>query len=147
MAMNGLSRAAESMRGNITPAICANSGRFMDKFSNGRYRNLSVSGEMDVSIIDERGMTTTVEMMSGGTCDAAYIALRMALAMQIFGGDMPPLMMDETLCQLDDERAERILSMLSSLCADGIQCLLFTCHRREGEICASSSIRSSIIKM
>ena len=79
-------------------------------------------------------------MLSGGTCDAAYISLRIALIIQIFGASLPPLLLDEALCQLDDVRAKRILALLGKLSEDTMQCLLFTCHGREASICAQLGI-------
>ena len=102
---------------------------------------------MELSLIDKNGTTTTVDMMSGGMKDAAYIALRIALMLRIFGGDTPPLMLDEALCQLDDGRMKRILEILSRLCQMNAQCILFTCHRREAVACHELGIQAEIFKM
>ena len=67
--------------------------------------------------------------------------------MQIFGGELPPLMMDETLCQLDDTRAKRVLALLGRLCGQELQCLLFTCHRREGDLCKKLEIEHELVKL
>ena len=103
--------------------------------------------DMELSLIDKNGTTTTVDMMSGGMKDAAYIALRIALMLRIFGGDTPPLMLDEALCQLDDGRMKRILEILSRLCQMNAQCILFTCHRREAVACRELGITAEFFKM
>ena len=147
MAMEALTEAGETMRGNVTPAINRNAGKLMDFISDGRYGELRVDNAMTVSVVEANGMTADAEVLSGGTRDAAYIALRLGLMMQIFGGELPPLMMDETLCQLDDTRAKRVLALLGRLCGQELQCLLFTCHRREGDLCKKLEIEHELVKL
>ena len=85
--------------------------------------------------VDADGETRPIEAMSGGTVDAAYLSLRLALLEVLYGMDFPPLLLDESLCQLDDARATHFLSMLVEWCADDAQCLLFTCQSREAVYC------------
>ena len=49
----------------------------------------------------------------------------------------PPVLLDEALSQLDDNRASGLLKMLTEWCADGNQCLLFTCHTRESSLASN----------
>ncbi len=139
-ALEGLRQAAETMRGNLTPVISRNAGGMMDYISGGRYGQMRVASSMNLSLVEANQAATASELLSGGTRDAAYICLRIALMMQIFGDELPPLMMDETLCQVDDRRLERILSLLGKLSENRFQCLIFTCHRREGETCRALGI-------
>ena len=114
-AIEGIGRAAEAMSGNITPALSRNAGNLMDYISDGRYAELRTGSALAVSLADGSALTTPEEMLSGGTKDAAYLALRIALMMQIFDGELPPLLMDEALCQVDDSRMKRILALLCKL--------------------------------
>lgn len=139
-ALEGIRQAGETMRGNLTPVISRNAGGMMDYISDGRYGQMRVASSMNLSLVEEDRATTSADLLSGGTRDAAYISLRIALMMQIFGEELPPLMMDETLCQVDDGRMRRILSLLDKLSQKHMQCLLFTCHRRESEACGEMGI-------
>ena len=47
--------------------------------------------------------------------------------------ELPPIMLDDALTAFDDERAKLALQLLQELSAQQ-QILLFTCHKREGEI-------------
>ncbi len=134
-AIHGIQLAGESMSGNFTPAISQAAADMMSYVSDGRYTDLRMGHAMSVSLTDRRHLTTTKDMMSGGTGDAAYIALRISLMMKLFGEDLPPLILDEALCQIDDSRMERVLILLAKLSERGMQCLLFTCHEREGRAC------------
>ncbi len=147
-AIDGIRAASEALRGNVMPIIGKNAGKMMEYISEGGYSSINTGAALDVSISDGRGLTTTSDMMSGGTKDAAYLALRLSLMMQLYGRELPPVMMDETLCQLDDKRMRRIIALISKLCKDeGLQCLMFSCHSREAAACADMGISANIIEM
>ncbi len=147
LAMDNLDRAASAMRGNITPAIGRTAGEIISELCGGRYEGITLGKSMDICLVDKNGMSTTVDMMSGGMRDAAYIALRISLMLRIFGSELPPLMMDEALCQLDDKRMRHILRILERLCGMGAQCLLFTCHTREVLACRDMGIAARTFRM
>ena len=142
-ATEAIRRAAQTMRGNITPAISRGASKWMQRISGGKYADLRMNGEMELSLFEENGLSSPSQMLSGGTRDVAYIALRIALMQQIFGEELPPLLMDETLCQTDDGRSVQILSLLSELCRGGLQVLLFTCHDREQRLCQEGKISAT----
>lgn len=146
-AIDGLQRAAAALQGNITPAISRNAGSMMEYISGGKYASVNMSRDMAIDLVGEDGLTTTGNMMSGGTGDAAYLALRISLMMQLYGGNMPPLMLDETFCQLDDTRMKRILGLVAKLCDNGLQGIIFTCHRRESAACADMGLRAKLFEM
>ena len=140
LTMEALSAAGEAMSGNITPALGRRAGEMMEYISAGRYANLSAGADYTPSLLDETQMTVTADLLSAGTRDVAYLCLRLALVMQLFEGEMPPLMLDDALCQVDDRRIVRILTLLSGLCDAQLQCLLFTCHKREASVCEEMSL-------
>ncbi len=139
-AIDGIQLAGETMSGNFTPAISRTAAEMMTYVSEGRYTDLRMGHAMTVSLTDEGHLTTTRDMMSGGTGDVAYIALRISLMMQLFGEELPPLILDEALCQIDDARMKRVLTLLSKLSERDMQCLLFTCHEREGRACSELNL-------
>ena len=102
---------------------------------------------MELSLVDANRLTTTLDMMSGGTKDAAYIALRISLVKQIFTSERPPIMMDESLCYLDDSRMERMLSLIDGFAKDGWQCLISTCHRREALRIGEMGIEANVFRL
>ena len=146
-AIEALRQAGETMRGNLTPVIGRNAGSMMDYITDGRYEQMRVASSMNLSLVEKDQALTAAELLSGGTRDAAYLSLRIALMMQIFGEELPPLILDETLCQMDDRRARRMLSLLGKLAEDGLQCLLFTCHRRENQLCREMGLACTEITL
>ena len=103
-------------------------------------KNLDLSVEQD-------GFGVAAELLSGGTRDLAYLCLRIALMLRLFEDELPPLVMDEALCQLDDTRAELTLSLLQRLTDTGLQCILITCHSREEELCRKNGYEHNVIKL
>ena len=146
-AIEGIESAAASLRGNMTPTIGRGATELISMLTDGKYSEVDVGRDLDLTLVDGDRLSTTSTMMSGGMRDAAYLALRISLMRSLFDGEVPPIMMDETLCQLDCVRTERALRMLEKISEDGPQILLFTCHRREGEICSRLGIAANMIYM
>ncbi len=136
LAKEHIERASTQMSKNVTPEISRRAGELVELVSGGVHSTLQTNKTLDVSV-ENKGFLMSSELLSGGARDAVYICLRMALAEKIFDGEQPPLVLDESLCQLDDIRASRILSLLAEL-SSTVQCIIFTCHMRETELCKSA---------
>ncbi|TWU02344.1 YhaN family protein [Stieleria varia] len=77
---------------------------------------------------DDSETLVAVEHMSLGTADALYLAMRLAsLEHQLSGGKTVPVVIDDCLIQLDDERTSAALRRFSSLSLR-TQVILFTHH-------------------
>lgn len=140
LAIGALAEAAGTMSGNIAPALGRRAGEIMAIISAGRYETLAAGSDYTPTLLDTDQLTVTADLLSAGTRDAAYLSLRIALVSQLFEGELPPLMLDDALCQIDDSRTARILTLLSKLCEEQFQCLLFTCHTREARICEEKGL-------
>jgi uncharacterized protein YhaN len=134
LASEALTLASARVRRGVTPLLRSGASAWMARLTDGRYTDLGISGTMAITV-DADGETRPIEAMSGGTVDAAYLSLRLALLEVLYGMDRPPFMLDESLCQLDDHRTAQFLKMLVEWCASGAQCLLFTCQSREAVLC------------
>ncbi len=146
LAMESIEQASSVLRGSVTPVISQKAGEILDKLSDGKYSVLRTNSTLGFSL-DRDGYGIKSESLSAGTKDAAYLALRLALFMRIFGNELPPLVLDESLCQLDEKRAERMLALLGGLGSEGIQTLLFSSHKREEQICDSVGIQYHAIRL
>lgn len=142
LAIESIEQASASMRGNVTPQISKQAGEILSNISNGRYTALRTTNSLGVSL-DKDGYGIKSEYLSGGTRDAAYLALRLALLNRIYENGLPPLILDESTCQLDDSRTQRLLAYLAGLSESGVQVLLFTSHKREEEICKGIGVEYS----
>lgn len=146
LAMESIESASGTLRGNVTPVISQKAGEILERLSDGKYSVLRTNNALALSL-DKDGYGIKAESLSAGTKDAAYLALRLSLFMRIFGADLPPLILDESLCQLDEKRASRMLGLLGGLGKEGVQTLLFTSHKREEQLCETIGVEYNAISL
>ena len=146
LAMESIEAASNSLRGNMTPVISQKAGEMLEKLSGGKYSVLRTNSALSLSL-DKDGYGIKSDSLSAGTKDAAYLALRLSLFMRIFGSELPPLVLDESLCQLDEKRTENMLKLLGGLADEGVQTLLFTSHKREEHLCRENGVRYNRISL
>ena len=77
----------------------------------------------------ERGDWVAVADLSRGTLDAVYLAARLGLVRLVTGDRRPPLILDDPLVTLDDDRAERALAVIRALTSD-FQVIYLTASER-----------------
>jgi uncharacterized protein YhaN len=124
--------ASLELKSDVTPRIRERAQKNLEVVSKGKYSELMLSDDMKLSVFAD-GATRPIESLSRGSLDAAYFALRLALIETLLADKNPPLYMDEPLSQLDDGRAENVLSLVAEHAKDA-QCILFTCQRRDVEL-------------
>ena len=133
LAHKAMEEAGGKLRRGFTPTLRREAGKLLAPMTDGRYGELGISDDFSLSLVAD-GSTYSVENMSGGTQDAAYLALRLALTQLLCPTETPPVMLDEALSQLDEVRAQALLKLLGDWCDEGNQCVLFTCHNREARL-------------
>ncbi|MEE0969545.1 MAG: AAA family ATPase [Clostridia bacterium] len=140
LASETIKEASEAMKRNVTPRLRASAGELMSRFTNGKYSDLGITPDFKITV-NAGGITRPVEALSAGTRDAAYLSLRLALTDVLYRSETPPLLFDEVLSQIDNKRAKALLTMLSDVCLESRQCLLFSCHEREAEMIKANTIK------
>lgn len=122
------SRAA--LRSGILPRVSESAAELFSAFTGGKYRSLFFDKDFGLRFL-ETGDTETrnVASLSAGAADAAYLALRIALAKVLFK-EKPTFIFDESFAKCDDARLANILDALLVLSKD-YQIVIFTCHERE----------------
>lgn len=133
LAHKAMEEASGKLRRGFTPTLRREAGKLLSPLTDARYNELGISDDLDLSLVTD-GATHSVNHMSGGTRDACYLALRLALTGLLCPDETPPILLDEALAQLDERRAGGLLKMLTDWCDDGNQCLIFTCHTREAKL-------------
>ena len=105
--------------------------RTLDIFSQitgGKYSRVNVSSSLELEAERSGSFTAhSIEYLSRGTIDQAYLSLRLAVTELITEKERLPIMLDDSLSQYDDERAYTALKFLNDYSAD-TQTVLFTCH-------------------
>jgi uncharacterized protein YhaN len=99
----------------------------------GTEKTMTVDADMLVSFREGAGdMTHSEVYLSGGTKDLVYIAMRLSLAKLLCKDKVPPMIFDESFCQIDEDRLEKVIAMLDRF--DGIgQIIILTSNSRERE--------------
>ena len=119
-----------SQRSDIMPKVTERASEIMNRVTEGKYAGLT-SGEnleLSVSISDER---KSVDFLSDGTKDAAFVSLRASLVETMFQSEVPAMIFDECFARMDSDRLKGLLAMMSQ--EDFPQSFVFTCRSLEGE--------------
>lgn len=124
-------------------ATVAKATRFLERrmagdvarLTDGRYREVRIDDtNLGIELrSDERGDWVPVTELSRGTLDAVYLAARLGLVRLATGDRRPPLILDDPLVSLDDERAARAFDVLRELAAD-FQVLYLTIDSRYDDL-------------
>ena len=133
LACERLTQASQDLRSNISPRLSEIASRLMGELTDRRYTGIGVSPEFDMEYTATDGMNHSVDYMSCGTQDVAYVSLRFALAEILYRENKPPMIFDESFSRLDDERLSSMLNLISASTADGSQIILFTSQKRDAE--------------
>ncbi len=146
LAHSTMEEADAYIRSHVSPALGKRAGELIEQATDGSYQSLMTGDHLELSLTKD-DLPVKESFLSGGTRDIAYLALRIALMEQLCPEELPPLIMDEVLCQSDDIRTENILRALAELAKDRMQCLIFTCHVREAQICEGLALPYRLIRL
>lgn len=139
-----IEKSYQEMKENITPNFIEELKNILKKVTHEKYKNIYIDNENNLLIEVEGGQYMPVDMLSSGTIDLIYLALRISAAKEISQETMP-IIMDESFAYYDKERMTEILKYLSEL--DNRQILIFTCSEREEEILENEKIKYSKINL
>ncbi len=130
LALEALTAANAQLQARFSPALNAKAGELLDRLTGGRYAGLTFTRDFQALAQGEDGLRAA-QLLSRGTADQVYLALRLAICLLALPGEEPPfLLLDDALANFDDTRLRRALALLEEL-AGTRQVLLFTCHSRE----------------
>ena len=126
LAHEKLREASEKLRSSVAPRLSSEAGRLMALITEDKYREVGVGGELALTCGTKSGQRS-VDMLSAGTRDAAYLALRIALCGLIYRREAPPMIYDESFGRMDDARCRAMLK----LAGESEQSLVMTASGRE----------------
>ncbi len=137
LAMAALTAANTTLQNRFSPALGKRASEIFARLTGGRYEKVFLNRAMEASA-QEEGETVPHEsaLLSRGTVDELYLAVRLAIAETALPEDHPaPIVLDDALVNFDDARMAKALDYLLEV-AERRQILLFTCHEREGRYLA-----------
>lgn len=131
LAKEMLEKAYQQMKQNITPKFSLTLSQIAQKISNGRYRKVRIAEEGNILVELEDGRYIPIELLSVGTIDQLYLALRIAVMKQI-SEETLPIILDESFAYYDEERLENVLRFIQEELNN--QVIILTCTDREKSI-------------
>lgn len=145
-ALKCIENASDDLRSEISPRLGEYATELMSVMTDKKYNSFSVSDGMRVTFTADDGTEKSVDFLSGGTRDLAYIAVRMALIDMLYP-EKPPVCFDETFAHQDNVRARSMMRAVARLADDGYQSFVFTCRAREGALATELTAKSGVYKL
>lgn len=130
-AMDALAAANAQLQQRFAPAVSALAGEILSKLTAGRYDSLTFTRSFEALAGMEGGTGKSAVLLSQGTADQSYLALRLAICLLALPDtDSAPILLDDALVTFDDQRLSLALGVLYDF-AQSRQVLLLTCQSRE----------------
>lgn len=130
LACEKLTEASGHLRESVAPRLASDAAALMDAITDGRYRELGVGTELEMTAVTESGLRP-LQVLSAGTQDAAYLSLRIALVGLLYRKSLPPMLYDESFSRQDDGRLTNLLRLIHS---QEMQSLIFTSNGRDASL-------------
>ncbi len=130
LAEQTLKQVTASMQQRVSEQMQERMSQLLSAITAGRYEKIFVQDKAEIFLY-EKERRIPIYQLSRGTIEQAYLALRLAASDCVMGYERLPLLFDETFVYYDEERLKNVLAVLAD---QPRQILLFTCHRREGEL-------------
>lgn len=130
LALERLGGAGNAIHGMLAPELTERVSSITHALTDGRYDRVGIDSDFTMHFSLASGSRTVDDgYLSGGTKDAAYIALRLALTEQLCRCASPVMIFDESFCRIDDDRLVSLLGELKR--SDGDQTLILSSNDRE----------------
>ena len=146
VAEKAIESASDNLRAGISPRLGEYSTELMSIMTDKKYSSFDVSTGLKVNYLAENGEEKSVDFLSGGTRDLAYISVRMALIDMLYT-EKPPMCFDESFANQDNLRARSMMKSLAHLSKEGYQSFVFTCRAREAALALDLTLGAGIFKL
>ncbi len=127
-AVSALETVTHDVSAEYLPTLRERAAECMEDITGGRYCSVEISPDWQITLdcVDHSGVSPTI--LSAGTLDQLYFALRLSCAELLSAGRSLPLILDDPFANSDQARLDSVLEMLAGVAA-GNQVLLMTHDR------------------
>ena len=132
LALDMIGESGDYMKSTISPKIAQIASEYLANATNDKYGEMTLTTDLNVSVMTDTG-EKSVEYLSSGAKDTAYMCLRCALVDLLYEHNKPFILLDDAFAHLDDERLVMILKELVRV-SENEQIIILTCHNRESLI-------------
>ncbi len=138
IAINTLEAAAQQVRKKYVPVMDRVLNNTFSGLTSQKYNDVRTGDNLKIMLDNPETETLIpVSMLSDGTIDQIYFALRVAISETVLKNhESMPFIMDEPFAQYDDERTLNALKYIYNI-SKKQQVIIFTCKKREVELISS----------
>ncbi len=149
-----ITKARKQYEQNRQPKVIALASEYFAAITDNAWEQIYVSlDDRDIKILDKGGIPLNPEILSQGTKEQLYLALRLAhIKIRAQSHQPLPILMDDILVNFDNERMENTVGILKKIVEEnpfnthiandsnkeyschGQQILYYTCHEKTAEI-------------
>ncbi|MDD3851589.1 MAG: chromosome segregation protein SMC, partial [Firmicutes bacterium] len=134
VALETLREASDGVHREFAPALNRKVTGITSRITGGRYTDLRITTDLKIlATAPETGRRVEAQVLSGGTVDQLYFALRIAASEFLSGDRKLPLILDDCFVQYDWHRLENTFAYILEEARER-QIILFTCHDRERKV-------------
>ena len=129
LAVDTLRAADSELQSRFSPQLGKLAAQYMSFMTGGRYSDVLINRDFSASAkTQDDAVARDSEYLSAGTLDLMYLAVRLAVCeLAMPAGETGPLIIDDALVNLDEERLRQAMALLREL-ARSRQIILFTCR-------------------
>ena len=132
LAKKGLEEAYQRWQADLGPVFGNEAGILLGRLTNGRYHDLRVARNFEITLRSEEGTMYHSYNYSGATIDQMYLALRLALVKIISVSEsMLPLILDDPFVQYDAIRKQYAYDVIEQFSAENHAQIILTVCRSE----------------
>ena len=135
LALDTLRDADEEIQRRFSPELGRVASGYMSAVTGGRYADVLINRDFSaMTRVSDDAVSRRAEYLSAGTLDIMYLAVRLAVCeLALPEGEPCPLILDDALVNLDDERLEQAMKLLAEIAKER-QVILFSCRRQDNAL-------------
>ncbi len=130
LAADTLQKADQEIALRFSPQLGKLAAEYMSAVTGGRYEDVLINRDFSARTRTKDDLVARdAEYLSAGTLDLMYLAVRLAVCeLALPDGEPCPLILDDALVNLDEERFAQAMELLKRIARDR-QVILFTCRQ------------------
>lgn len=143
LAITKLDEAYISLKEEVVPKLENAIKNSIAETTNNKYQKIFYNDQDGILIENQLGDIVTIDKLSVGTIDQAYLGFRLGVAKETAN---LPLILDESFAFYDNERLENILRLFVKNYSER-QIIILSCSSREKEILEKMNVEFNLIKI
>ncbi|MEK3882571.1 AAA family ATPase [Paenibacillus sp. PL2-23] len=129
------------------PVVLRHASSYFARLTEGRYIRVNAVSAREGLTVEDRGRVVLDSgMLSRGTAEQLYLAMRLALAKEASKDVLLPLLLDDLFVNFDASRRKAAVSLLAELSAER-QILFFTCHPETRDLLLTAVPEAKLISL